>query len=236
MQLSSSEGCRRHALQKLAGYQPSDLLCDQLWSTLLKAISACLLDGDPSVRRAAADELCRLFAAAMPGALAFDIACALGTACQQSLCQGISLTELAGRIHFFTRALVALSDCWEALSEEQSCAFVAVLCKVSKCAAPDASSAPSMLAVMALVDSDGAWARCSLARLGLRHAYLVACVDEGLLEGLFALLQAMPPHVRIWEASYHDRTSEATSCFQPSETDWRFLEVFTCLLSSLVFQ
>ena len=226
MQLSSDSACRPHALQQLARHQASDVLCDQHWAALLSSLSACLLDGDSAVRRAATDELCRLFAAAVPGALAFDIASALGAACQQSLCHGIPVQELAGRVHFFTRTLVALSGSWEALSEEQSCAFVAVLCDVSTCAAPGASPTPSMMAFMALVDPEGAWVRGCLARLALRHAYLRECVHKGVLDGLLALLQAMPPLVQVWRAQHCESTAAgACSCLRLTGIDWRLLEV-----------
>jgi hypothetical protein len=228
-QLDNAAGARLQSFKDLAGHQASDILCDQHWPELLQSVAACLLDGNPAVRRVAADELCRLFAAAMPGPLAFDIAGALGTACRQSLSRGIPLQELAGRVHFFTRALVALAGCWEALSEEQSRGFIAALCDVSACAAPGDVPLPSMLAVMSLVDPDGEWVRASLSRLGLRHAFVVACLDRGLLEEFLALVQRMPAFVQQWRDGAADASAPAAAGLDLSESDWRLLEVRACV-------
>ena len=71
---------RIRALQDLAKQHASDVLCDEHWPAVLTSIGASLLDSDRETRRAAADEICRLFAAALPGAFAFEIARTLGSA------------------------------------------------------------------------------------------------------------------------------------------------------------
>jgi len=107
---------RMRSLAELANHQASDVLCDQYWPVVLQSLGACLIDDDAPARSAAANELCRLFGAAVPGALAFEIVSTLGTACKESLHRPVPLSELAGRVHLYTRALVAVSSNWEELS------------------------------------------------------------------------------------------------------------------------
>ena len=223
---------RQRSIAELSSHQASEILCDQHWPSLLKALGVCLVDKDQTVRTSAADELCRLFSAAVPGPLAVDILSTLGLACNQSLHRDIPMQELAGRVHFFTRGLVAISCSWESLTDEQSTSFVDMLSQICRplALAPSSDALPSMLALFGLVDAPAVWARKGLARLGLRHAVLEAFLDAGTLEQLVSLVQALPSVLRArLERSQLQSTSsqqQGKQQRQPApDPDWQMLEV-----------
>ena len=223
---------RQRALAALAAHPAQDVLCDQHWAEVIKGLGACLVDAAPTVRRAAADELCRLLAEALPGSPAFDLINTLGEACRESLCRSIPLDELAARASLLARALAAVSGSWEQLSEGQSETFVATLCALCGITQPrshheEAGAAaagaarPSMLALMGLVDSDGMWARRILARLGIRHALLAAFLHKCMLEEYLELLLHLPSFLKSYRHSARKQVADG----DVSASDWRLLEV-----------
>jgi hypothetical protein len=236
MAAAGPEPQRQRALAELAAHPAQDVLSDQHWAAVLKGLGACLVDAAPTVRRAAADELCLLLAAALPGSPAFDVITTLGEACRESLCRSIPLDELAARASLLARALAAVSGSWEQLSEGQSETFVATLCALCATTQPSshgavaeagaAAARPSMLALMGLVDSNGMWARRILARLGMRHALLAAFLDESILEEYLALLQDLPSFLKAYTHSAGKQGADG----DVSASDWRLLEVVQPLL------
>ena len=229
------------SLDELAKYQASDVVCDQHWPAVLSALGTCLLDADEAVRHAATDELGRLFAAALGGAFAFEIASTLGAACHRSLAGSLAgndsncVREIAGRVHLFTHTLVALSRSWEALSEDQAARFIASLCELCPSGRAEAADCetvrPTMFAVMGLVDPNGEWARKCLSRLGLRHAFLETLGQHGLLQRFLLILQSLPSYLEQEMSAQGAESAEG--CGQRDtvgQVDWTFLEASQVLV------
>jgi hypothetical protein len=214
---------REAALEQLGCADASDVLSDPAWPTVRDGLAASLLDASPSVGDAAERALACLFAAAVPGAFAAEVAAVLVQHLSVQLANAALLlpaadtapTPVLMRAVARTRLLAAMLPevprAWEDLSDEQAAAFSAALVALLASGASAADSAEqqpraaSGLVLLSMVDPAARWLRPAAARAAplasLRAAALAAGLEQALLPLAHGARRLMLPGAGADEAA-----------------------------------